>query len=286
MGNFKTQADGFFRILAAALAATLTVLCGIVLFYRFGGEAEQPQTQEVYIPEASDRMNIMIFGVDGDGEAKVCLLLGFLPDKGWLSLCALPPATLLKASGSETTLEAAFRTGGGQYAARLAAEYLETPIDRTAVCDYAAFEKLMNAGGPVEYAMTPETYAAVGNARASHGSVQLDASMAAAIMRYEKYDGGERGRSDKTAMLLSRLVGYHLTSVLTDTGRRLYKSAITAMQTDLTVEDFDSRHEAARFMAALEKPPTTVVFIDGSQAKTAYYLSESSISRIREMYGQ
>lgn len=103
---------------------------------------------------------------------------------------------------------------------------------------------------------------------------------------YPAYQGGERERSDRAALIISRLITQNLPLFLEEEGEKLQEAALTLLDTDLSAADCLSRSQALQFLARLDLPATTAVFIAGSLSKnyTVYHLTQDCKERIREMY--
>lgn len=282
--GWRGQAHGFFRVFAAGLACAALILGGVLLRRGEGPGTDDGNGASAYFPSPSDRLTLLAFGLDETGAPETCLLIGFLPDRGQLAVCALPPGLLLPTAAGETSLAAAFLSGGAAYAAQCVSDYLAVPVDRFAAITPSGFERIMAAGGVLEFALTPEMYPAVPRGSIRQGKVALDAALARSILTYPDYPGGERARSDKAAILVSRLLAFHLTGALTDTGGKLFAVALDSMQTDLSEGDYAVRQPAAAFLAGLDRSPAAPLFLDGAETRGAFRLSDSSLSRIRSVF--
>ena len=55
------------------------------------------QGPDTYLPTPEDRLTLLVAGIPEAGaEPETYLLLGFLPDRGKIALCVLPPTTYLE----------------------------------------------------------------------------------------------------------------------------------------------------------------------------------------------
>ena len=120
------------------------------------------------------------------------------------------------------------------------------------------------------------------------GRYQLDSRRVMDIIGYPAYRGGERERSDRAALLLSQLISRDLPLFLGEEGERLQRTALTVMDTDLSAADCLRRAPALEFLARLELPVTTAVYLEGSLSRnyTVYHLTAGCKGRIWEMYGE
>lgn len=246
----------------------------------------QPDT---YLPTADDRLVMLVAGAGEEGQAPdTYLLLGFLPDKGKIVLCVLPPATYLEYGGQGTTLGRMWQQGGLGYAQKGLAQYLDIPIHRRALVETEDLDALMAFGGLLDYELSVDLDYPVHGRQVvmPRGRYQMDGRRIMDVITYPAYQGGERERSDRAALILSRLITQNLPLFLGEEGQRLQTAALTLLDTDLSAADCLSRSQALQFLARLDLPATTAVFITGSLSRdyTVYHLTQDCKERIREMY--
>lgn len=287
---------GFSISFGVTFLAMIVVLGGVCLVsYTRAGAAvteEQKPTAyqpDTYLPTVEDRLVLLVSGTAEEGQPPDSyLLLGFLPDKGKIALCVLPPSTYLEYGGQGTTIERMWKQGGLGYAQKGLAEYLDIPIHRRAAVGPSELDALMAYGGLLDYQLTVDLDYPVHGRQVvmPRGRYQMDGRRLMDVIAYPAYQGGERERSDRAALILSRLITQNLPLFLEEDGKRLQKTALDLLDTDLSAADCLSRSKALEFLAKLELPATTAVFIAGSLSKnyTVYHLTRDCKERIREMY--
>lgn len=279
-----------FGITLLAMGVVLATIC--FAFYTRARRPQDPQEElpTAYLPRDEDRLSIFIAGAeDGVTPPDVYLLMGFLPDKGRIALCLLPPATYVEYGGEASTLGSLYQRGGSRYAQQALAGYLGIPLDRWAKVEVEELSRMMNMTGLMDYYLPVDLNAQLHGRTVvmPKGNYQLDGRKAADILAYPAYKGGEVERSDRGALLLSQLVGENLPAFLTDVGDALIQTVLDTVDTDLSWKDYEERKSAMVFLAKLDLPATAVVYIDGSSSRDrgVFYLSPGCISRIQEMYG-
>lgn len=280
-----------------AFLATLLVMSGVlatVVIFRTGPasataaeEYQGPGT--VYLPRREDRLNLLVAVAENSQTLPdVYLLAGFLPDKGSIALTLLPPKTLLAGGDQWSTLEDAFSRGGSAYAAKAVASYLGVPVDRHAYLELAGLRKLMESAGTFEYFMTVELDYPLHQRQVAmgRGAQQLDGRKVLDILAYPAYKGGEAERSDRGVMLVTQMVNYHLPDCLTDQGDALVKSFLNNCETNLSWKDYEERKSSTRFLAALELPAATAVYVEGQLSRDygSFLLTESCRARLTSVY--
>lgn len=287
---------GFSISFGVTFLAMIVVLGGVCLvsYTRAGAavtEEEKPTAYQpdTYLPTVEDRLVLLVSGTAEEGQPPDSyLLLGFLPDKGKIALCVLPPSTYLEYGGQGTTIERMWRQGGLGYAQKGLAEYLDIPIHRRAAVGPSELDALMACGGLLDYQLSVDLDYPVHGRQVvmPRGRYQMDGRRLLDVIAYPAYQGGERERSDRAALIISRLITQNLPLFLEEDGKRLQKTALDLLDTDLSAADCLSRSKALEFLAKLELPATTAVFIAGSLSKnyTVYHLTQDCKERIREMY--
>lgn len=278
-----------FGITLLAMGVVLATICFV--FYARARRPQPPQEElpTAYLPRDEDRLSVFIAGAeDGVTLPDVYLLMGFLPDKGRIALCLLPPATYVEYGGEASTLGSIYQRGGSRYAQQALAGYLEIPLDRWARVEVEELNRLMNMTGLMDYYLPVDLNAQLHGRTVvmPKGNYRLDGRKAADILAYPAYKGGEVERSDRGALLLSQMVGENLPAFLTDVGDTLTRIVLDTVDTDLSWKDYEERKPALVFLAKLDLPATTVVYIDGSSSwdGSVFYLTPDCVSRIREMY--
>lgn len=281
----------------------MMVVLGAVCFISYSrAQEKESQKQEAaalrrepdaYLPGAEDRLNILVAGQNGRGEEPdTYLLLGFLPDRGKIALCVLPAATYLEYGGQGSTLGRLWQQGGLGYAKKGLGDYLGIPIHRCAAVGPEELDALMAwSGGLLDYDLTVEIEGEVGGRRLSmsRGRWQLDGQRILDLAAYSGYKGGERERCDRAALLLARLVSRTLPVFLEDEkGEGFTETALELLDTDLSAADCLRRKAALQFLARLELPVASTVFLEGSLSRnyTVYHLTDGCKAQIGEVYGE
>ena len=183
-----------------------------------------------------------------------------------------------------------WQQGGLGYVQKGLSQYLGIPIHRRATVTVEGLDALMAYGGLLDYQLGVDLdYPFHGRQVVMpRGRYQLDSRRVMDIIGYPAYQGGERERSDRAALLLSQLISRDLPLFLGEEGERLQRTALTALDTDLSAADCLRRAPALEFLARLELPVTTAVYLEGSLSRnyTVYHLTAGCKGRIWEMYGE
>lgn len=294
----KAGLGGFLTAFFTTLLLMGAAFCVLYLVLEYRAQVkgnQQPGGPSTYLPEAQDRLTLLLAGRESDAvPPDLFLLVGFLPDRGKVTVCLLPPSTYVPDQGLHTTLAQLYDRGGVRYAQKVLAQYLDIPIQRYAQGDLKSLDKLMMSQGLMDYHLPVDIrYSLRGREVVMpRGDYQLDGRKAADILLCTAYQGGELERSDRGAMLLSQLIQELLPAFLTDRGDQLAGSVLSWLETDTSYADYEERRGALGFLAALELPATTTLFLEGEVVGAArdgtggvLRLSPSCLDRIRETYG-
>lgn len=288
---------GFFLSFGITFLAMVLVL-GSICIAAWSRTRTAPDTQprltqtrpDTYLPEPADRLTLLVAAAEEkDAEPSTYLLLGFLPDQGKISICVLPAATYVEYGGQGSTLGRLWTQGGLPYAQKALAQYLDIPIHRRAFLDTQALDALLSYGEIMDYQLAVDLNYTVRGRQVDmpRGRYQLDGRKTMDIITCPAYQGGERERSDRAALLISQLVSHTLPLFLTEEdGSRFQSLALSVLDTDLSASDCLRRSAALEFLARLELPATTSVFLEGSLSKnrTVYHLTENCKDRIYGTY--
>ncbi|MEG2073870.1 MAG: hypothetical protein RRY54_03805 [Angelakisella sp.] len=243
----------------------------------------------IYLPQREERLTILLtLAENADTPPDVFLLAGFLPDKGMMTVCMLPPKTLITTDDRWGTLAELCEQGGTAYAAKALGGYLGIDIARSGSMDMTALKGLMEAVGFFEYELTATLDYPLHRRQVamSPGKRLLDGRAIMDILAYPAYKGGEAERSDRGAMLITQMLNFHLPACLTAQGETLCKCFLNHCSTDLSYKDCEERKASAQFLAALAMPAATAVYIEGalSYDYSTFLLSESCRARLHSVY--
>lgn len=250
---------------------------------------EAPAPTTVFLPRREERLvMLLVGGEDSNTPPDVFLLAGFLPDKGKIALCLLPPKTMVGDSNQWGTLEELFARGGVAYTAKVLGGYLGVTIQRSGVMEVAGLSKLMDTTGSYEYFLPVALDYPLHQRQVtmSRGLQQLNGRRVADLLFYPAYSGGEAERSDRGAMLLTQLVNQNLPNCTTPQGDALVEVFLNHCTTDLSFKDYEERRSATRFLAALKLPAATAVYVEGALNRdyTSFLLTESCRARLTSVF--
>lgn len=275
------------------LLLMLGVLAAVVIVRTPNGEpAAMAETQlppAVYLPREQDRLLMLFALAENESTPPDCYLLaGFLPDKGRIALCMLPPGTMVRGDGQWDKLSALFEQGGIAYAAKRLGGFLGIEIERSGWLDVSGLRCIMEQAGEFEYELTTRLDYPVHRRQVTleRGNISLDGRKLMDLLAYPAYPKGEKERSDRGVMLLTRILNAHLPDSNTEKGDELVKCFLNNSSSNISFLDYEQRKGAVRFLATLKLPAATAVYVDGSvDREDGFWLNEPCRARLCSVYG-
>ena len=285
MGRTAAFLTAFF----ATLLAMSAVLATLLLIAEFSGEEDAAVTEKAaYMPEEADRLTLLASWRESRTQAPdFFILFGFMPDKGKISVCMLPESVYVEEGGQGATLGSVYEKGGIAYTQKILSKYLDIPIDRHAETTLEATEKLLSYQGLMDYYLPVDIRYRRGlrSVDMPKGNYQLDGRKLADILLCPSFAGGIAEQTDRGGMLLSRIAAESLPAFLSGEGDLLTERLLDWNETDLSWADYEQRKQALRFLAALDLPAASAVFLDGTQTgEGAYRLTDDCLYRIGEAF--
>ncbi len=282
-----------FGITFLAMMSVLGSICFVAYTNSSASRAQAPAHAEkptAALPQPEDRLTLLVSAAEAsDADPDAYILLSFLPHQGRIAICVLPPDTYLEYGGQGTTIARMYRQGGLPYAKKGVAQYLDIPIQRWARLDLTSLDALLDCQELMDYDLPVDlNYPLRGRQIVMpRGHYQLTGRRVMDIIAYPAYQGGERERSDRAALLIAEMITQTLPLFLDEEqGDRLQQTALKTVDTDLSAADCLQRRSALAFLAQLDLPVTTMVYIEGSLSRdySVYHLTQGCKSRIWQMY--
>ena len=259
MGSARAYKVKYF---ALSFCSSFLLLAAMFYFMMSGADrmregagaapVQAAQAAEVYRPEESDALTLLVFGTErADSVAETFVLLRFDPVRGHVSVAVFPPQTLLAYDGREETLSDAYRFGGAAYTRQALSSHLNIPIDRFARISISGFITAAAAVGTVAFDLAEPVTLTDGEMTVTlnAGPHLLDGRQVAALIRHPGYEGGELQRAQMTAQLVGAIIDQRIDIVNSTLLDRVFETVINLLDTDITYTDYLSRQPAARQMA-------------------------------------
>ncbi len=248
-------------IFMASYALAFAVLC-VFAFLAVAALRPREKTAAIrelsaYLPEPDDRRTLLLLFTDGSGEPVGCTLISLSAARREIPIATLPAQTRLNCLEREYTIAALFETGGIGRVNDAVEESFATTVDGCILFDPESLAAMTDAIGPLEFDM-PFALAPVagsGTAEIAKGAQRLTGRMTAELVTFPDYAGGEETRAKLISDLCEGYIEQYLPSVSGDAADRLFKSAISEVQTDISFRDFEGFRESLGFLAAEIRQP-------------------------------
>lgn len=290
----KIKAKRFILAFSISAFALSIILMGAVLYAvpeaMVPGTREEPEQEEsgVFLPDASQCMNLLVVGQSSEEGADTFVILRFDPVNGAIPILVLPRETFLLNGENPDTLENVYDKGGIVYTAQVLSENLEIPIDRYARLDLKGYLEIADAVGTVQFDLPYEiTYQEGGAPITLHvGTQLLDGRKTAALIGKTDYEDGEIQRCALTASLISAIINQRIDVALSTAADSLFSMAVNVSDTNVGINDYINLKEAAQFMAQLSEMPSAPLELNGSynDSRNTYTLSDGFKAQIKQTF--
>ncbi len=291
----KLRRSRRWRLFALSFAVTFLIVGLMFLVVAFGALPQNtppPETQPsfgdgAYLPKSEDRLTLLVIGEDGVTGTLTFALMGFFPDTGNITVAVLPKDTYLEGEHRSDTLSGIYRAGGGEMVSSALSSVLEVSMDRYAVIQSGEFVDLVNRVGSVDFEIPYDLSDTMGQLSLGMGLQQLDGSKMLDVF-LAAFPNGEPQRCNLTAQIISTVINTHLPLMQGPEAEEVFLAAVNACETDFTQLDFESRREAARFLAELSVRPAGALSISGmyQTPENVFLLDEQSAELLRSTYGR
>lgn len=252
--------------------------------------ASPVEEEPAYEPLREDAITVLFVGIAPDEvEADTFLLVRMDPVGGTIPVTAFPRQTLLLKGGKSETLADAYRYGGAEYTRDQLSRELGIPIDRYVRMDMASFVIAADTVGSVEFELPRDIslgYSGSGRMVLSQGMQLLDGRKAADIIHYDGHSGGELTRCAMVADLTAAIINQRIDISLSTIVDKVFEKIINLIDTDISYPDYDTRKDAAQYLAQLETPPAQPITVSGTYSKDheTYALSDTFVAVLAQNY--
>jgi len=288
----RKQGISKLKYFTVAFAAMFFILNSIMLPIAFklsplSGGKEPPASESrvypgEYQPRAEDALTLLAID-EGEASGRASfLLLRFSPMKEAVMVTALPPDLQIAGEG----LEEIYTALGAGRTAEKAAEFLEVPIDRTAVFSAAAVIETVNMFGPVEYTIPyPLQY---GNAQEGvyisvpQGRQQIDGRTFLDLIRYPKFKEGYLHKYQLQTHLTAQLLMRAVTPNLAQNAESYFVRIVNLLETNLSRLDYQERADAVAWFCT--QPQVRPIYLSGGWEEDRFVPAQESLAAIRENY--
>lgn len=256
----KSYEDAKYFALSFGAAFILFSLMGLAAgFLPHGGTDTQVQTPQsgvavdnVYLPRAEDNMTVLL-AVEAKDGARRFALATLDVQAGDVTARWLPPETALSYNGKAVTLEKLYGRDGPRAAKTALAQILDEPVERWMAFTADGLVRAADTFGTVEYSppgrgQPKDSGAPPATAdKIAQELRRLDGDALCALL-FAPGVSAQQAQAAVEAYLRAALQ-----TALTEDADACFAAVVNAADTDVSFLDYDSRREALRFMAGLNR---------------------------------
>ena len=252
------------------------------------GSADIPKSVE-YIPSPKDNINLLLAVSESeDYLPETYILVGFLVDRGYISVSLISPNTLVTTLQDEVKLNDLYRSGGVGYAAKGLSEYFNVPIERYGSIYYKDIDSFMSELGDYNYNVTETLNYPYHRRHISlqKGMTLMNGRKFCDILFYPNYKGGEREKSDRGAMLVADFLNDLIIKKGKTPDLDIKTPFFKYIDTNISSLDIETRLDAAKYLSEQNERIVVATYIDGSVDSTYEYflINRDTLNRIYEIY--
>ncbi len=288
----KEQKHRYFWL---SFAASFFVLACLVLSAAFLTVPYSPQKQQeyysepLYLPKEDDALTLLLVGVKEQQLPQSFMLVRFSPETGRIPILTFTGKTAVRHGEKKELLGELYEKLGAEKTAALLGEEFEIKIDRYAVIDINALEKLVRLVGDVEYDLPYNISYKKGDMEfeISKGNHVMNSVQICEIASCVNMPGGELERCRIISEIAAAAVNQHLPLACSQRAEPLFRATVNLMDTNVDYMDYESHRKALVFMAELKEKPAWVLSLSGSfnNAQNTFSVDDACRSRIEAVYG-
>lgn len=288
-----------------AISLTLVIAGGaaIYLYFRFanvlGSALENPQKPSeslVYSPDIAESQTLLCVlqsaPTSKGPENTAFMVVRFLPTQRALYLLPLSPYTAVSINTKTAPLYQFYDEGGILMGVKAASEAINLPIHRYLKLDRAAFTKLIDAFGGVNYRIPYNiTWTDPVNGDAyplAEGPQSLDGIKLNQLFTYPDYKEGESYRIRLQGMITAEMINQSAKSSLKSNVEKCFLTMVNDGESNLSRNDLDFRKNAIDYCLAPGYAPAVFVSPAGTWSKESgkdlFYLSVDFRNTLAETF--
>lgn len=275
-----------FGVFITAFCISFVVLSALFLFFLLYTKTMPAETVEPNIPAehiytTDENMTALLFGCQKATDLPgLVVLVSYHAPQAELQFAVLPPETVCRQNGRESTLEACYDYEGVRGALNAAGELLNLDIQRYLRTDKEGLASLIDFLGGIEYDI-PNDFQANGEAFRA-GYQQLDGRRLNALL----FTGDAYGAADtnRQTELLSLLFQSRINANFAENYDRFTATVFSGCETNLSQFDFLRRREGMIDHLRKERLQISVLSLEGTYSAnhTKFTPDTDSLSALRD----
>jgi anionic cell wall polymer biosynthesis LytR-Cps2A-Psr (LCP) family protein len=245
----RSRALAQFALAFAVSLCVLAIPVSVALLHYAGQRLPDSASSEPYYPQTTDAITLLTAVRRQWGEAPSAFaLLQIDPALGQILLAVIAPETMVEDAGRFDALSGVWRREGPARATQALSSALSVPIDRWLDMGAEGFIKLADTVGTVDYTLDAPLTLEDGTVVLTGGRQLFDGRRLSLLIFYSDYPGGETQRIKEIGSLLGEAAAQRVGLMSEAVAESVFRAAVNAGQSNLTVGDFESRRRAVAHM--------------------------------------
>ncbi len=292
--SVKLSDVGIFLLAFFATILVLSIILWTGGVDGISGNAQLTQGNTEYIqrlsrPGAEQRLNVlMAVAQDKNTAPEIYLLLGYMPDRGYITVSAFPHITYVAANRSANTLEDCYKSAGMSYTAKALGDFLNINIPYYISMTHSDINSVIDSTGRFNYEVVRTLDYQHGNRhiRLEKGVREIDARAIVDIMTYPQYKGAEQERSDLAALVSAATLNDILLKYRNDSRLDLRSLLFENSDTSISGTVLEQRKDSFSYLLSADDKFVIPTFLEGelSQDYSMFIVADGAVDRLSSIY--
>ncbi len=285
----KTKKKGGQVAIPFLLAFLLGIVCiggiAMLIFSKLDNTDSTVYEMEATITVPTEENNFtLLFVLDekGDPSPLTFTVVRVLPAQKKMILMTFPSTMLTVVNSKQYTLAESYESGGIQMAKEALANETGIAVDRYAILDSAAFQKICNICGGVMYQLPSgmEGFSDTGEPQ-YFGPAQIEK-----IVTYPLFQQEEMQRSAVTADILCDMLNQSDYDRMASTMDSNFRTLVNMMNTDISSIDYNDQKSALKYMYKYGHDIAEFRIVSGSSTDGKFILDPAFRESVAEFFTQ
>ncbi len=235
----------------------------------------------VQVPTAENNFTLLfVLDEDTDPSPLTFTIARVLPAEKKIVLITLPSNMLAMANGRQYTLSESYRNGGVSLTKQAIANETGIEIDRYAILDTVAFQKICNIFGGVVYELPNEMEGFENTGKEQY----FGPSKIEKVLTYPLFAQGEMQRSAVAADILCDMLNQTDHERIAANLDQSFRTLINLMDTDITSIDYNTQKSALKYMYTYGTGMAQFRIVTGTTAEKKFVMDRKFPDSIAALF--
>ncbi len=235
------------------------------------------------VPTAENNFTLLfVLDEDTDPCPLTFTIARVLPAEKKIVLISLPSNMLTMANGKQYTLAESYRNGGVSLTKQAIANETGIEVDRYAIFDTTALQKLCNIYGGVMYKLPNEMEGFENTGREQY----FGPSKIEKIITYPLFAQGEMQRSAVTSDILCDMLNQTDHERISSSMDQNFRAMINLMDTDITSIDYNDQESALKYMYNYGTDMAELRIVTGTLTEGKFVMDRSFPDSVAELFAE